>query len=250
MASRKPCASGLGELARMRQVDVERRLDRRRARRQHQDAIGQVDRFLDVVGDQQHRVALLVEDAPQLDPHPQAHQRVERRERLVHVQDLGLDHEGAGELDALEHAARQLVRIGRLEPVRARPSRRSGRRSAGLVAVAVAVQAEHQVLLHGQPREHRAVLRDHDARSRLGPDCARRRRSCTVPSIRHARSRRRCSASVDLPQPEGPTIATNSPSRDVEAHVRRRPAGPCRGSSCVTPSTTIFLSDIAPLHRS
>ena len=24
---------------------------------------------------------------------------------------------------------------------------------------------------------------------------------------------------VDLPQPEGPTIATNSPSRDVEAHV-------------------------------
>jgi hypothetical protein len=32
-----------------------------------------------------------------------------------------------------------------------------------------AMQAEHQVLLHCQPREHRAMLRDHDApRARAG----------------------------------------------------------------------------------
>jgi hypothetical protein len=46
------------------------------------------------VGDQQHGVPLLVEDAQQLVSHAQVHQRVEGRERLVHVEDLGLDDEG------------------------------------------------------------------------------------------------------------------------------------------------------------
>ena len=37
-----------------------------------------------------------------------ADQRVERRERLVHQQDLGVGGEGAGEADALLHAAGEL----------------------------------------------------------------------------------------------------------------------------------------------
>ena len=36
---------------------------------------------------------------------------IERRERLVHQQDVGVGGEGAGEADALLHAAGQLVRI-------------------------------------------------------------------------------------------------------------------------------------------
>ena len=46
-------------------------------------------------------------------------QHVERRERLVHQQDVGVDDERAGEADALAHAARQLARIGDLEAVEA-----------------------------------------------------------------------------------------------------------------------------------
>ena len=46
-------------------------------------------------------------------------QHVERRERLVEQQDVGVDDERAGKADALPHAARQLLRIGVLEPVEA-----------------------------------------------------------------------------------------------------------------------------------
>ena len=37
--------------------------------------------------------------------------RVERGERLVHQQDLGIGHQGAREADALAHAAGELLRI-------------------------------------------------------------------------------------------------------------------------------------------
>src|SRR3546814_15321766 len=44
---------------------------------------------------------------------------VDRRERLVHQQHLGVDGEGAGKADALAHDARQLVRVGLLETLEA-----------------------------------------------------------------------------------------------------------------------------------
>ena len=48
---------------------------------------------------------ILLELAPRL--------LVDRRERLVHQQHLGVDRERAREPDALAHAARELVRIAR-----------------------------------------------------------------------------------------------------------------------------------------
>jgi hypothetical protein len=48
-------------------------------------------------------------DALQLDPHVLAQVGVERRERLVEQQHVGLDHDGAGERDALLLAAGQLA---------------------------------------------------------------------------------------------------------------------------------------------
>ena len=59
------------------------------------------------------------QDAQQLVAHAQAHQRVERRERLVHVEDLGLHHQRARQLRALEHAAGEFVRIAVLEALQA-----------------------------------------------------------------------------------------------------------------------------------
>ena len=45
-------------------------------------------------------------------------QHVERRERLVEQQDIRVDDEGAGEADALPHAAGELLRIGDSKPSR------------------------------------------------------------------------------------------------------------------------------------
>jgi len=150
------------DLARVRQAHAERVADGGRARRQRNDAIRHVDRFLDIVRDQQHGMALFVEDALQLGSHAQTRQRIESRERLVHVQNLGLYDQGARELDAFEHAARQLVRVGRLEPLQS-DHRGVVFGEGALVAVTVAFQAEYQVLLYRQPGEHGSVLRDHDA---------------------------------------------------------------------------------------
>ena len=59
-------------------------------------------------------------------------QHVERRERLVHQQHLGMDHQRAGEADALAHAARQLLGIGALEAVEADQVDRGQRALAAL----------------------------------------------------------------------------------------------------------------------
>ena len=150
----------------MRERHVERRLDARRPRAQHQDAIRQVDGLFHVVRDQHDGVAFLREDAQQFVLHAQAHQRVERRERLVHVEDLGLHHQRARDLGALQHAARQLVRIVVLEALEADEL---GVFSRQRLAVRHLVrQAEQQVLPHGEPRKHRALLRDQDALASSG----------------------------------------------------------------------------------
>ena len=100
---------------------------------------------------------------------------VERAERLVHQQDVGLGGERARELDALAHAARQLVRVvaGELgEPRDLEPLvdlLRAGRRRG------VARQAALDVLAHGQPREQPAVLVDRAALAGALDGAARRR---------------------------------------------------------------------------
>src|SRR5688572_19165796 len=53
-------------------------------------------------------------------------------------------------------------------------------------------------------------------------------------------------SSVDLPHPDGPTIATNSPSRTSKLTSSTTGRVP---KLLLRPSTTICLSDIAPLHR-
>ena len=58
-------------------------------------------------------------DAEQLAAHDQPRDRVERAERLVEEQHVGIDGQGAGHLDALFHAPRELLRIGLLEALEA-----------------------------------------------------------------------------------------------------------------------------------
>ena len=114
-----------------------------RPAREHQHAVGQEHRLVDLVGDEQHGLAALLPDAHQLGLHDLAGLRVERRERLVHQQDFRVDRERAGEVDALAHAAGQLARIVVLE----------------------AVEPDQLEQLHGAPPLDRA-----DLAGDLGPD--------------------------------------------------------------------------------
>ena len=104
-------------MARMRQVDGDIRLDAAGPRRHHDDARGHEDRLLDVVGDEQHRLLAPLPDAEQQFLHQPARLVVERAERLVQQQDLGIVGERAGDRGALLHAAGKLLWPMVLEPL-------------------------------------------------------------------------------------------------------------------------------------
>ncbi len=79
--------------------------------RHHADPIGDAERFLLVVGHEQRRDAELGLDPADLVAQREADLGVERRQRLVEQEHLGLHGERPGEGDALLLAARQLVWI-------------------------------------------------------------------------------------------------------------------------------------------
>ena len=84
-------------------------------RAHHGDAIGQIDRLVDLMRDEQHGLARLAPDLQQLGLHVLARLRVERGERLVHQQHHRIRRQRPGQVDALLHAAGQLRRIVPLE---------------------------------------------------------------------------------------------------------------------------------------
>ena len=81
------------------------------------DPVSQDDRFVNIVRDEQHRLASRRADPLQLALHVGTRMGVERRERLVHQQHIGLDRERAREVDALAHAAGELVRVVVFKPL-------------------------------------------------------------------------------------------------------------------------------------
>ena len=100
--------------------DVARALDRHppiadhargRPRRHDDDAVGQRDRLFQVVGDEQHRLAVPAPEVEQQIAHDLPGLGIERPERLVHQEDPGIADQDLGKADALALAARQHVRI-------------------------------------------------------------------------------------------------------------------------------------------
>ena len=135
--------------------------------------------------------------------------------------------------DALPHAARQLVRVA-VGEVREADLRQEPQRAVAVRARVEAAQLdlhEHVVERRAPVEQHRAL--EHDAEVGLRPvdDAARRRapRPC-VGRCRPATMR----SSVLLPQPDGPTIARNSPSRIARSiALERVRLAPVRaGTSC------------------
>ena len=125
--------------------------------------------------------------------HLAADQRVERGERLVHEQHVGVGGEGAGEADALLHAAGQLARAA-CRPSPSRPTR--SRTRAGALA---ALGARRRPGPRGRRRRCRARcgaaaarsagtpwrrLRRRTSRSCFGGDAGDRRSPSTVDGAR------------------------------------------------------------------
>ena len=102
----------LGDVARARQVD-DVLADRVRggAGGKDHDAVGEADGLLEVVGDEDDALPVGAPELEQLVLHERARLHVERRERLVHEEDLRVEDEHLRERDALSHAARELVGV-------------------------------------------------------------------------------------------------------------------------------------------
>ena len=150
----------------------------------------------------------------QLLAHLDAQLEVEVGQRLVEHQDARLEHQRAGDRDALLLAARKLRREARAHPGRSTSCRTRPTRSAiSDLAEAAQPQSEGDVVEHRQMREQRVVL-EHQA------DIAAVRRLVVEPlAVQPDRAPARALSNpamqrkvVVLPQPLGPSSEKNSPS--------------------------------------
>ena len=125
------------------------------------------------------KTMVLAQLALQLDElllHLAADQRVERREGLVHEQDVGVRGEGPGETDALAHAARELVghRVGAAAETD-QVEDASGPLASLVASDALDLERVGGVVEHRQVGQQREVLEHHrhgtltDAAQRASP---------------------------------------------------------------------------------
>ena len=112
----------------------------------HHDAVGDQHGLVEIVGDEQDGLLGARVDVEQLGLHGLARLRVERAERLVHQQHLGVDRERARDADALLHAAGELVRAAVERVLEADEIEIAARGVAQLAAAhALHFEAEHHV---------------------------------------------------------------------------------------------------------
>jgi hypothetical protein len=123
------------------------------------------------MGHEQHRGAAVAPDVEQEVLHLLAGLDVERRERLVHQQDLGAHGQRPGDRHALAHAARQLVGplvegLGEADSL----ERGAGDAPALRFRHTLQRQAEADVLPDAEPGEERRLLEDQAALGRWAGD--------------------------------------------------------------------------------
>ena len=186
------------------------------SRRHHHDAVGEQDRLVDAVGDEDHGLAGREPQLLEIDAHLFAGQRVERAEGLVHQQQRRVVDQRSRDRGALLHAARKLVGIARSRNRPDRPRRAvAGRESMMVAPPAARACRSGRARFRGRPPFEQDRLLEDDAdvgdrRGRRGglPSRPRRAVGMISPPIRRIR--------VLLPQPDGPTTAMNSPLADIE----------------------------------
>ena len=130
-----------------------------RARRQHRDAVAEVERLLDVVGDEHDGARLLDQTVGQPLLHLGARDRVERSERLVEQQHRLAGQQRSRKGDALAHAAGELTWTGRGELAETELLEHRQRLPARLAARgARQLQRQRRVVERAAPGQQQVVL--------------------------------------------------------------------------------------------
>ena len=168
------------------------------------DAIADAHGFFEIVRDEDRGLLHHRREPHELALQLAPDERVERAERLVHEQDVGLGGDGARQAHALLHAARELVREA-LAPAR---EFNHGKRFLGRVASRVArhaadLECHRHVVEHAAVRHQAEVLEDHgDApvaqRAQLGL-----RQRHDIAAIDKDAARRGFEQAVDVTQERG-----------------------------------------------
>ena len=96
-------------VARPRQVDIDLSTMLAGDAAEHDDAIAEIDRLFEIVGDEDDGDLLFGRELQDLVLQALPRHGVERAERLVHQQELGLLRQAARDLHALLHAAGKLA---------------------------------------------------------------------------------------------------------------------------------------------
>src|SRR5262249_46355802 len=99
------------EIARPGQVDVDHALDPAGSRRDHADGGGELDRFLNRVGDEDDGGSALHPEGLEVAAYALARHGVELSERLVEEKRVGIVHQSLAEGSTLLHPARQFMRV-------------------------------------------------------------------------------------------------------------------------------------------
>ena len=182
-------------------------------RGEHQHPVGQHHRLVDVMGHEQHGLRAGLERAAEPLAQLLALHLVERRERLVHQEHRGVVGDGAGDVDPLDHPARELVRALVLVAGQAELAQEVAGREADPPGDAL---GEAHVVHRPLPGKDRRPLGDEpeEALPAGRPPASRRRPG-----------RPRCSAA-----PGRPRSAAASSSRTPRGRrARRTPPPPPRG---------------------
>jgi hypothetical protein len=164
--------AGMLSTAGAREIHADGFRDTPRTRGHYDNIVGEYDGLPDIMGYQENGLSCLSPNLQDLLLYRQPRQRIERAERFVHQQNIGLDCKRARDFDALTHTAGQFMRIAIGEVaetdqveqlfddrggLRTQPSFRMERKAKG------------DVLRHGGPREQSRVLEHHEA-IRARPD--------------------------------------------------------------------------------
>ena len=132
-----------------------------RALRQDVDHVGQADRLLQVVGDEQHRQMLPLDPPEQILGDACADDRVQRGKRLVHEKELRLEREHLSDRHALSLAAGQLQGIAIAEVTQPEQRQPTFCRLVGALGRrSMDPEPQRNVLARGAPGEKRVVLEE------------------------------------------------------------------------------------------
>ena len=184
----------------------------------HGELVGHGERFLLIVRHEQEGDADAALHGLQLDAHLLAQLGIERGQRLVEQQHVGLQHQRARQRDALPLAAGEL-RPGLRVSLPVRPTSSSTSRTRARISVAAwRAQSELDVLARGEMRKQRVILED-------GADVALVGLAVVDHfAVRAGRRRSRLLEAGDqrsvvvLPQPEGPSSEKKAP-RGIESET-------------------------------